>query len=30
MRSIRPTGNELPGYEPSYAMGRVLEEIVSG
>ncbi len=30
MRAIRPTGNELAGYEPSYAMGRVLEEIVSG
>jgi RNA ligase len=26
MRAIRPTGNVLPGYEPSYAMGRMLEE----
>ena len=26
MRSIRPTGNELAGYVPSYAMGRVLDE----
>lgn len=25
-RAIRPTGNVLPGYEPSYAMNRVLEE----
>ena len=28
MRSIRPTGNELEGYVPSYAMGRVLDEAV--
>jgi len=26
MRAIRPTGNELPGYVPSYAMGRVLDD----
>lgn len=25
-RSIRPTGNALEGYVPSYAMGRVLDE----
>jgi RNA ligase len=25
-RTIRPTGNVLPGYVPSYAMGRVLDE----
>ena len=25
-RYIRPTGNELSGYTPSYAMGRVLDE----
>lgn len=25
-RAIRPTGNVLPGYEPSYAMNRVIEE----
>ncbi len=29
MRSIRPTGNILPGYTPSYAMGRVLDEATS-
>jgi hypothetical protein len=29
MRSIRPTGNTLAGYVPSYAMGRVLEDAVS-
>lgn len=29
MRSLRPTGNALPGYTPSYAMGRVLEEASS-
>lgn len=29
MRSIRPTGNVLPGYVPSYAMGRVLDEAAS-
>lgn len=29
MRSIRPTGNVLAGYVPSYAMGRVLDDIVS-
>jgi len=28
MRSIRPTGNVLPGYVPSYAMGRVLDDAV--
>ncbi len=26
MRSIRPTGNVLPGYTPSFAMNRVLED----
>lgn len=25
-RAVRPTGNELAGYVPSYAMGRVLDE----
>jgi RNA ligase len=25
-RAIRPTGNVLPGYAPSYALGRVLDE----
>ncbi len=25
-RSIRPTANDLPGYEPSYAINRVLDE----
>jgi RNA ligase len=25
-RAIRPTGNELPGYVPSFALGRVLDE----
>lgn len=25
-RAIRPTGNVLPGYTPSYAMNRVVEE----
>jgi RNA ligase len=25
-RSIRPTGNELDGYVPSYAMARVTDE----
>jgi RNA ligase len=29
MRSIRPTGNVLAGYEPSYAMGRVLDDATS-
>jgi RNA ligase len=29
MRAIRPTGNVLHGYEPSYAMGRMLEEAES-
>jgi RNA ligase len=29
MRSLRPTGNALPGYTPSYAMGRVLEDATS-
>lgn len=29
MRSVRPTGNVLPGYVPSYAMGRILDEAVS-
>lgn len=29
MRSIRPTGNALAGYLPSYAMGRVLEDATS-
>ncbi len=26
MRSIRPNGNVLPGYIPSFAMNRVLED----
>ncbi len=26
MRAIRPTGNVLPGYTPSFALGRVLED----
>jgi hypothetical protein len=26
LRMIRPTGNVLPGYVPSYAMNRVVEE----
>ncbi len=29
MRSIRPTGNALEGYVPSYAMGRVLDDAAS-
>ena len=29
MRSVRPTGNVLTGYVPSYAMGRVLEDATS-
>jgi len=29
MRSIRPTGNDLPGYVPSYAMGRLLDDATS-
>ncbi len=29
MRSLRPTGNVLEGYVPSYAMGRVLDDAVS-
>jgi len=29
MRSVRPTGNVLPGYVPSFAMARVLEGAVS-
>lgn len=29
MRSIRPTGNLLAGYVPSYAMGRLLEDAAS-
>lgn len=29
MRAIRPTGNVLPGYVASYAMGRVMEEAAS-
>ena len=29
LRSIRPTGNELEGYTPSYAMGRMHEESMS-
>ncbi len=29
MRSIRPTGNALAGYVPSYAMGRVLDDVTS-
>jgi len=28
MRSVRPTDNVLPGYEPSYAMARLIEEAV--
>lgn len=27
-RAVRPTGNDLPGYTPSYAMNRVMEELV--
>jgi RNA ligase len=27
-RFIRPTGNRLPGYTPSYAMGRVIDEAI--
>jgi RNA ligase len=26
-RAIRPTGNELPGYVPSYAMHRILDDV---
>jgi RNA ligase len=26
LRMIRPTNNDLPGYTPSYAMGRIVEE----
>ena len=29
LRTIPPTGNALPGYTPSYAMGRMLEEATS-
>ena len=29
LRTIRPTGNVLPGYTPSYAMGRMLEKATS-
>lgn len=29
MRAIRPTGNVLAGYVPSFVMGRVLEEAIS-
>ena len=29
MRSVRPTGNALAGYVPSYAMGRVLDDAAS-
>ena len=29
MRAIRPTANVLPGYTPSYAMGRVIEDALS-
>lgn len=29
MRMIRPTGNVLPGYTPSYAMNRVIEDALS-
>jgi RNA ligase len=29
MREVRPSGNELPGYVPSYAMGRILDEATS-
>jgi hypothetical protein len=25
-RMVRPTGNVLEGYTPSYAMGRVMDE----
>ncbi len=28
-RHVRPTGNILPGYTPSYAMNRVAEEMAS-
>lgn len=28
LREIRPTGNELAGYIPSYAMGRMMEELL--
>jgi RNA ligase len=27
LRMIRPTGNVLPGYVPSYAMNRIAEEM---
>jgi len=27
-RTIRPTGNSLPGYTPSYALNRVLDEVL--
>ncbi len=27
VRSIRPTGNHLPGYTPSYAMERVIDDV---
>ena len=30
LRDIRPTGNDLPGYVPSYSMGHVLDEAASG
>ena len=30
LRQIRPTGNDLPGYVPSYAMGHVLDEVLTG
>jgi len=26
-RAIRPTGNELPGYQPSFGLNRVQEDI---
>ena len=26
MRSIRPSGNVLPGYRPSFAMNRIIED----
>jgi RNA ligase len=29
LRSIRPAANALPGYTPSYAIGRMMEEAVS-
>lgn len=29
MRSIRPTGNVLAGYVPSYGIGRVLDDATS-